>query len=352
MTDSTSLQPPTARRDPYDLARFLLAQEGTYERALSELTAGAKRSHWMWYVFPQIDGLGSSPTARRFAIRGTDEARAYLEHPALGPRLLKSTEAVLCLKGLSAHEIFGSPDDLKLRSCATLFAHVSPKGSVFHRLLDLYYESKPDPATLRLLSEADAQVDTHVDAHDDALPPSDGRSEKQKMLAGEPYFGNDPELVAERERTRALCLEFNTLNSRDASLRQDILTRLLGRETDAFITPPFHCDYGYHIILGANAYFNFNCVVLDVTSVTIGKNALFGPGVHIYTATHPMDATERRSGLESGKPVVIGDDVWVGGSAVICPGVTIGSGAVIGASMSSLLREDCTCANTPIWPLL
>lgn len=316
--------------DPYDLARFVLAQQGTYKRALSEITAGAKRSHWIWFVFPQIDGLGASPTARRFAIQGTEEARAYLDHPSLGPRLVECAEALLNVKGLSAHEIFGSPDDLKLRSCATLFARVSPQGSVFHQLLDVYYESKPDPATLRLLSEADVQ--------NDAAPPANGLSEKQKMLAGEPYFGNDTELVAERERTRALCLEFNTLNSPDSSLRQNVLARLLGRETDAFVTAPFHCDYGYNIILGANAYFNFNCVILDVTSVTIGKNALFGPGVHIYTATHPMDATERRSGLESGKPVVIGDDVWVGGSTVICPGVTIGSGAVIGAG--SVVTRD------------
>lgn len=140
--------------DPHDLSRFLQAQDDDFEQALSEITAGRKRSHWMWYIFPQIAGLGSSGMARRYAIRGAAEARAYLAHPLLGPRLIACAEAAAAHQGLSATEIFGTPDDLKLRSSATLFARVSPAGSVFHRLLETFYPQGPDPATLRLLEKA------------------------------------------------------------------------------------------------------------------------------------------------------------------------------------------------------
>src|SRR5205085_48435 len=109
------------------------------------------RSHWMWYIFPQFDGLGFSPTARLYAIKSRAEAEAYLSHPILGPRLQESAEAALRVEARSALEVFGSPDDLKLRSCATLFAAVSPEGSVFHRLLDKYFDGKPDRRTLQLL---------------------------------------------------------------------------------------------------------------------------------------------------------------------------------------------------------
>ena len=141
--------------DPHDLARFVRAQEGDYDRALREIAGGRKRTHWMWYVFPQIVGLGHSPTSKRYAIKSLGEARAYLEHPVLGPRLLEAMEAVLRLEGRSAREIFGSPDDLKLRSCATLFSRVRPAGSVFHRLLARYFSGEPDSGTLRILDGAD-----------------------------------------------------------------------------------------------------------------------------------------------------------------------------------------------------
>ena len=137
--------------DPHDLDRFVQAQARDYERVLAELRSGRKRSHWMWFVFPQLEGLGSSPTSRRFAIRNLDEARAYLAHALLGPRLLECAEAVLAVEGRSATEILGSPDDFKLRSCATLFSCVSPAGSVFHRLLAQYYGGEGDGRTLRLL---------------------------------------------------------------------------------------------------------------------------------------------------------------------------------------------------------
>ena len=137
--------------DPCNLARFLEAQEHTYEQALSEIRSGRKRSHWMWYVFPQFEGLGFSTTSRLYAIRSVAEAEAYLAHPVLGPRLVESAEAALGLNGRSAFDVFGSPDDMKLRSCATLFASVSPPGSVFEQLLDRYFAGEPDDKTLRLL---------------------------------------------------------------------------------------------------------------------------------------------------------------------------------------------------------
>jgi uncharacterized protein (DUF1810 family) len=144
----------SAARDPYDLNRFLLAQASAYDRALAEVTAGRKVSHWMWYIFPQFDGLGFSETTRHFAIKSVAEAKAYLAHPVLGPRLVACAEAALGVRGKSALEVFGSPDDMKLKSCATLFAAVSDKGSVFERLLDRYFGGERDAKTLRLLGEA------------------------------------------------------------------------------------------------------------------------------------------------------------------------------------------------------
>jgi uncharacterized protein (DUF1810 family) len=137
--------------DHYNLSRFVQAQEDDYQRALSEIRSGRKRSHWMWYIFPQYDGLGSSPASKRYAIRSLAEAEAYLRHPVLGPRLVECAEAALAVEGESASEVFGFPDDMKLRSCATLFAHVSPSGSVFERLLDKYFRGERDDKTVQLL---------------------------------------------------------------------------------------------------------------------------------------------------------------------------------------------------------
>ncbi|HSI36597.1 MAG: DUF1810 domain-containing protein [Phycisphaerae bacterium] len=138
--------------DPHDLARFVDAQAGVYQTALDELRAGQKRSHWMWFIFPQFRGLGSSSMAKRYAIQTRDEAAAYLAHPMLGPRLIECTQALLTVDGRSALQILGSPDDVKLKSCATLFAAVAPAGSVFDRLLDKYYAGERDPRTLVLLA--------------------------------------------------------------------------------------------------------------------------------------------------------------------------------------------------------
>lgn len=157
-------------------------------------------------------------------------------------------------------------------------------------------------------------------------------SEKAKMLHGELYDASDPELVAERERARKLTRQYNRTTETDHERRDELLQNLLGSAGDTLaVEPPFRCDYGDNIHVGENFYANFGCVVLDVCRVTIGRNCMMGPGVHLYTATHPLDATERNAGVEYGKPVTIGDDVWIGGRAVLNPGTTVGDGAVIGS---------------------
>jgi len=135
--------------DPYGLERFVAAQNagGTYEHALAELRRGLKTSHWMWFVFPQIAGLGQSPTSRRYAISSLDEARAYLEHPVLGPRMLECAGAVSATQGRSAAQIFGAVDARKLRSSMTLFLRAGPAEPVFQRVLDRYFDGVADAAT-------------------------------------------------------------------------------------------------------------------------------------------------------------------------------------------------------------
>jgi uncharacterized protein (DUF1810 family) len=147
----TNADHSSGKDDPYVLNRFVQAQKNDYERAISEIKNGRKRSHWMWYIFPQFDGLGFSSTSKHYAIKSLEEARAYLAHPVLGPRLLACAEATFQIDGRSANAIFGSPDDMKLKSCATLFACVSPAGSVFHQLLAKYYQGNADTKTLGLL---------------------------------------------------------------------------------------------------------------------------------------------------------------------------------------------------------
>ena len=163
-------------------------------------------------------------------------------------------------------------------------------------------------------------------------------SEREKMVAGEPYDPLDPELVAIRERARDLCQVLNATRERDTEGRRAILRRLFARGGDSvWMQPPFFCDYGSNIDLGERVFFNFNCLVLDVCPVRIGDYTMFGPGVQILTPIHPMNAEQRR-GKEYGRPIEIGSDVWVGGSALILPGVTIGSRSVIGAG--SVVTRD------------
>jgi maltose O-acetyltransferase len=175
------------------------------------------------------------------------------------------------------------------------------------------------------------------------------RSEREKMLAGELYDALDPELVAARERARDLCQALNATREGEQEARRRILVELFGAGGDTvWMQPPFFCDYGTNIELGTRVFFNFNCVVLDVCRVSIGDFTLFGPAVQIYTPLHPMDAELRRR-EEYGKPIEIGSDVWVGGGAIILPGVRIGSRAVIGAGsvVTRDVPDDVFAAGNP-----
>jgi maltose O-acetyltransferase len=167
------------------------------------------------------------------------------------------------------------------------------------------------------------------------------KTDKLKMISGELYNALDPELSKERMQARLLINDLNVSREDEGEKRKSILSKLLPNAgKNLWLEPPFYCDYGYNIELGDNVFFNFNCVVLDVMKVRIGSRTVFGPNVQIYTATHPINYKERASGLEFAKPITIGEDVWVGGSVVICPGVKIGDRTVLGAG--SVVTRDIT----------
>lgn len=175
------------------------------------------------------------------------------------------------------------------------------------------------------------------------------RTEREKMLAGDLYDPMDPDLVADRARARDLCQELSATREAQQERRREILRALFGAGGDTvWMQPPFFCDYGSNITLGERVFFNFNCVVLDVCPVEIGSFTFFGPAVQIYTPMHPMNAELRRK-QEFGKPVTIGSDVWVGGGAIILPGVRIGSRAVIGAGsvVTRDIPDDVFAAGNP-----
>lgn len=176
------------------------------------------------------------------------------------------------------------------------------------------------------------------------------RTEKQKMLLGELYDARDPQLSRERMKTRLLLKALNDSREDEEEKRNGIIMELLPHSgKDLWLQPPFYCDYGSNIIIGDGVFFNFNCVVLDVMQVIIGSRTMFGPNVQIYTATHPINYRERASGLEYAKPVSIGEDVWIGGSVVLCPGVTIGDRSVIGAGsvVTKDIPSDVLAAGNP-----
>ena len=179
------------------------------------------------------------------------------------------------------------------------------------------------------------------------MQTSDGRSEKEKMLAGDLYDASAPEIQADQAAAREWMVRYNA--PRDlppGERRQLLLERFAAVGDGAVIRPPFHCDYGFNIRLGKDVFLNFDCVVLDVVEVTIGDGTQIGPGVHIYTADHPRDRETRATGLEFGRPVHIGRNVWIGGKAIILPGVTIGDDAVIGAG--AVVTKDVPAGATTL----
>jgi maltose O-acetyltransferase len=158
------------------------------------------------------------------------------------------------------------------------------------------------------------------------------KTEREKMLAHEPYIATDPELESLHQKAQNLLRDFNLSLPTDRQKRRDIVKALFGSVGEIFeVKPPFHCDYGCHIYVKENLYINYDCVILDCNKVYIGSNVLIAPKVQIYTAYHHLDVETRRSGLEMAAPIAIGDDVWIGGGAIICPGVTIGNNTTIGA---------------------
>lgn len=170
------------------------------------------------------------------------------------------------------------------------------------------------------------------------------------MLNGDLYDASDPELVSLRINTRLLLKKLNESGADQRELRAKILQQLIPNAgSKLWIETPFYCDYGFNITVGDQVFFNFNCVVLDVVNVNIGKNVLIGPGVHIYTAMHPMNWDERAQGLEFGQPVTIGSDVWIGGAVIICPAVSIGNRSVIGAGsvVTKNIPDDVFAAGNP-----
>ncbi len=157
------------------------------------------------------------------------------------------------------------------------------------------------------------------------------KTEKEKMLAGELYFAGGDELEKDRTAARILFSEYNSTKPTELEKKKEILKKLIKAKGDIYIEPPFYCDYGYNIEIGENFYANFSCILLDTNKIIIGNNVMFGPNVQIYTATHPLKAEERIKGLESAKPIIIGDNVWIGGGAIVCPKVKIGNNTTIGA---------------------
>lgn len=160
----------------------------------------------------------------------------------------------------------------------------------------------------------------------------DGRTMRERMLAGDPYIADDPQLAADNARARTLTHRYNTMDPNDGAARREVLTELLaGFGPGSEIRAPFHCDYGHHVSVGARTFVNFGLVVLDVARVTIGDDVQMGPNVQLLTATHPLEPGPRRDKWEGSAPIVIEDNVWLGGGVIVCPGVTIGADTVVGA---------------------
>lgn len=176
------------------------------------------------------------------------------------------------------------------------------------------------------------------------------KTEKEKMLQGERYLASDPQLTKDREHARYWTRLLNQTHETEIEKRNHILRRLFGSTgANLYVEPTFRCDYGYNIHVGDNFYANFDCIILDVCEVRIGEHCFLGPGVHIYTATHPIDPKERAAGEEFGKRITIGDNVWIGGRAIVNPGVSIGNNVIIGsgAVVTKDVPENAIVAGNP-----
>ncbi|MDD2554236.1 MAG: sugar O-acetyltransferase [Desulfotomaculaceae bacterium] len=175
------------------------------------------------------------------------------------------------------------------------------------------------------------------------------KSEKEKMLAGDLYDASDEELVRERENARNLTFEFNHTRPGEKGKRQEILRQLINAKGSFYIEAPFNCDYGYNIEVGENFYANYGCIILDVNKVEIGDNVLLAPNVQIYTATHPINPMERLTGKEYANSVIIGNNVWIGGGVIICPGLKIGDNVTIGAGsvVTKDIKDNIVAAGNP-----
>ncbi|WP_105901325.1 sugar O-acetyltransferase [Vibrio gangliei] len=175
------------------------------------------------------------------------------------------------------------------------------------------------------------------------------KTEKQKMLAGELFLPSDDELAKERDRTKKLCFQLNQTCPTEIQKRQDIAKAIVGESNGLYFESPFNCDYGYNIKAKDNLYINHGCTILDAGEVKIGRNCLIAPGVVIATVNHPLEASVRSSGLEYARPITIGDDVWIGANATICPGVTIGDNCIIaaGSVVTKDLPSNTVCGGVP-----
>ncbi|MCQ1060320.1 sugar O-acetyltransferase [Photobacterium sp. DNB23_23_1] len=178
-------------------------------------------------------------------------------------------------------------------------------------------------------------------------------TEKQKMISGEMYQAWDEELVAERQKAKKLCFALNQTCPTEEDTRKALINELLSKETDAWIESPFYCDYGYNLKVGKAFYANHGCTILDCAPINIGDNCMLAPGVVIATAGHPLDPVERASGEEFAKKITIGNDVWLGANATVCPGVTIGDNVVVGAGsvVTKDLPANTVCVGSPAKPV-
>jgi maltose O-acetyltransferase len=330
-------------RDLFDRA-VAAAAAGDHREAVDGFTRAAARR-------PDVGDIYRRRAASLVQLKRTAEALADLDRAV---RLTPRDPAVRLERAalrLAQHLFDGAAED-----CDSALSLDPTRAAAYGLRAEAHAAAGRTPAALADFAAALEREPARADYFrklrdalraDAGLPADGGRTEREKMLAGEPYNPYAPELLAARTRARELARRFNAGEA-------TVLRELVPHAGDGVgIEPPFFCDYGTHITLGRKVFFNFDCVVLDCAAVSVGDFTLFGPGVHIYTATHPLDADVRRSGLESAKPVTVGADVWVGGGSILLPGVTVGDRAVIGAGsvLTKDVPADAVVGGNPARPL-